>query len=124
VEFVGRVTDAELNELYARCRAFVFPGEEDFGIAPLEANASGRPVLAYAAGGALDTVADGHTGVLFGDQRVECLIEAVKRMETLHWDAAALRAHAEKFDRRVFLDQVRQFIDESAAAHAEGARFA
>ena len=74
VEFVGRVSDAELKQLYAGCRGLVFPGEEDFGIAPLEANASGRPVIAYAGGGALDTVVDGRTGVLFERQEVECLI--------------------------------------------------
>jgi glycosyltransferase involved in cell wall biosynthesis len=123
VEFVGRVSDAELKDLYARCRALVFPGEEDFGIAPLEANASGRPVIAYAGGGALDTVVDGQTGVLFGEQQVECLMHAVRRVEALAWDAAVLRTHAEKFDRRVFRDQLRAFVDESVAAHAAGARF-
>src|SRR5262249_23174023 len=81
IEFVGRVSDAELKQLYANCRGFVFPGEEDFGISPLEANASGRPVIAYAAGGALDTVVDGRTGVLFQQQRVDCLIDAVRRAE-------------------------------------------
>src|SRR5436305_1783651 len=115
---------AELKDLYARCRGLVFPGEEDFGIAPLEANASGRPVIAYAAGGALDTVVDGQTGVLFHEQRVECLMEAVKRAETISWDPAVLRAQAEKFDRQVFLRELREFVDESVAAHKAGARFA
>jgi glycosyltransferase involved in cell wall biosynthesis len=124
VEFVGRVSDAELKELYAGCRGFVFPGEEDFGIAPLEANASGRPVIAYAAGGALDTVVDGQTGVLFHEQTVEQLIEAVRRVEATHWDAAALRAHAERFDRRSFGEQFRHFVEESLAAHASGTHFA
>ncbi|TMF05260.1 MAG: glycosyltransferase family 4 protein, partial [Chloroflexi bacterium] len=87
VEFVGRVSDAELKRLYAGCRALVFPGEEDFGIAPLEANASGRPVIAYAGGGVLDTVIDGRTGVLFERQEVECLIAAVRRAEATAWDA-------------------------------------
>src|SRR5204863_4467733 len=97
VEFVGRVSDAELKRLYAACRGYVFPGEEDFGIAPLEANASGRPVIAYAGGGALDTVIDGQTGVLFEHQDVEHLIEAVRRAEATDWNADDLRAHAFRF---------------------------
>jgi glycosyltransferase involved in cell wall biosynthesis len=124
VQFVGRVSDAELKELYARCRALVFPGEEDFGIAPLEANASGRPVVAYAGGGALDTVVDGETGVLFHAQQVECLVEAIQRFEHVAWDAGTLCAHAQKFDRQVFRQQLKDFVDESVAAHAAGARFA
>jgi glycosyltransferase involved in cell wall biosynthesis len=124
VEFVGRVSDAELKQLYANCRALVFPGEEDFGIAPLEANASGRPVIAYAAGGALDTVVDGHTGVLFERQDVDSLIDAVRRTEATAWDATELRDHARKFDRQVFRERMLQFVEESVAAHAAGARFA
>jgi glycosyltransferase involved in cell wall biosynthesis len=124
VEFVGRVSDAELKELYAGCRGLVFPGEEDFGIAPLEANASGRPVIAFAGGGALDTVVDGQTGVLFERQQVECLIEAIRRAEATDWDSDTLRRHARKFDRHVFRDQLLQFVGESVAAHAAGARFA
>jgi len=124
VEFVGRVADNELKQLYAGCRALVFPGEEDFGIAPLEANASGRPVIAYAGGGALDTVVDGRTGVLFEEQQVECLIGAIRRAEATAWDSDELRAHAKRFDSQVFRDQMRQFVGESIAAHAAGARFA
>jgi len=124
VEFVGRVSDAELKDLYAGCRGLLFPGEEDFGIAPLEANASGRPVIAYAAGGALDTVVDGHTGVLFERQEVDHLIGAVRRAEATAWDSVELRQHARKFDRQVFRDQLLAFVGESVAAHAAGARFA
>jgi glycosyltransferase involved in cell wall biosynthesis len=124
VEFVGHVSDSELKQLYARCRGYVFPGEEDFGIAPLEANASGRPVIAFAAGGALDTVVDGHTGVLFERQEVDCLIAAVRRAEATAWDSVELRQHACKFDRQVFRDQLQAFVRESVAAHAAGARFA
>src|SRR5207248_10171083 len=90
IEFVGRVSDAELKQLYAGCRGLVFPGEEDFGIAPLEANASGRPVIAYAGGGALDTVIDGRTGVVFEQQDVESLICAVRRAEGIPWDPVDL----------------------------------
>jgi glycosyltransferase involved in cell wall biosynthesis len=124
VEFVGRVSDAELKQLYAGCRGLVFPGEEDFGIAPLEANASGRPVIAYAGGGALDTVIDGHTGVLFNTQQVDCLVRAVRRAEEIAWDSDELRAHARKFDRQVFRHQLLHVVEESVAAHADGVRFA
>jgi glycosyltransferase involved in cell wall biosynthesis len=123
VEFVGHVSDAELKQLYARCRGFVFPGEEDFGIAPLEANASGRPVIAYAAGGALDTVADGQTGVLFDRQEPDGLIDAVRRAEDTAWDPDALRQHARTFDRQVFRDRLLAFVGESVASHAAGVRF-
>jgi len=124
IEFCGAVSDWELKELYARCRGYVFPGEEDFGIAPLEANASGRPVVAYAGGGALDTVVDDRTGVLFEEQSVECLIEAVRRAETMDWQSDRLRDHAMRFDRSVFRSQLAAFVNESVAAHATGARFA
>jgi glycosyltransferase involved in cell wall biosynthesis len=123
IEFVGSVSDAELKELYARCRGYVFPGEEDFGIAPLEANASGRPVIAYAGGGALDTVIDGRNGVLFTEQTVEGLMDAVRRAEETAWDAEVLRSHAQRFDRSVFREQLGRFVSESIAAHATGTRF-
>jgi len=123
VEFLGRVSDAELKQLYAGCRGLVFPGEEDFGIAPLEANASGRPVVAYAGGGALDTVLDGQTGILFERQDVDSLMDAVRRAEAVAWDRVELRAHARKFDRQVFRDQLLEFVRESVAAHAAGVHF-
>ncbi|NLS76115.1 MAG: glycosyltransferase family 4 protein, partial [Chloroflexi bacterium] len=81
IRFLGRLSDAEVREQYAGCRAFVFPGEEDFGITPVEAQAAGRPVIAYAGGGALDTVLDGETGILFRDKTPEALAEAVMRCE-------------------------------------------
>lgn len=102
VQFRGRVSDQERADLFARCRAYIFPGEEDFGIAPLEANASGRPAIAYAAGGALDTVVDGETGVLFHEQTVEAVAEAIERSEGIAWDPARLRANAERFGEDVF----------------------
>src|SRR5207253_10774323 len=92
VEFVGRVPDAELKRLYAGCRALVFPGEEDFGIAPLEANASGRPVIAYAGGGVLDAVIDGRNGVLFERQEVGCLTVVVRLAAYTCWVVRGLRA--------------------------------
>jgi hypothetical protein len=81
-------------------------------------------VIAYGGGGALDTVVDGHTGVLFHSQQVDCLVEAIQRFQQVAWDAGVLRAHAERFDRQVFRQQLKDFVDESVAAHAAGTRFA
>ncbi len=102
VRFLGRVPDDDLPALYAHCRAFIFPGEEDFGISPVEAQAAGRPVVAYAAGGALDTVQDGQTGVLFHSQTTDSLTEALRKIDDLSFDSASLRDHAGQFDRETF----------------------
>jgi glycosyltransferase involved in cell wall biosynthesis len=115
VEFLGRVSEEERRSLLAGCRAFLFPGEEDFGITPLEAGASGRPTIAYAAGGALDTVVDGQTGVLFHDQSVGALASAIERSETLNWDPAAIRAHALRFDAGVFRGRFPALVEETLA---------
>ncbi|MGD2039693.1 MAG: glycosyltransferase [Anaerolineae bacterium] len=112
VRFLGRVPDSELAGLMARCRAFVFPGLEDFGITPVEAMAAGRPVVAYAGGGALDSVSEGETGVFFRDQTPESLVEAVRRFEKMNFDPVAIRAHAERFSTEVFEAELRRFIQE------------
>jgi glycosyltransferase involved in cell wall biosynthesis len=108
VEFLGRVGDAERAELYARCRASIAAGEDDFGLTPVEANASGRPAIAYAAGGALDTVVDGETGVLFHEQSVEAVAAAIERSERIAWDSTKVRANAERFSEDVFR---RRFVE-------------
>jgi len=97
VRFAGRLPDAEVTELFAQCRAFILPGMEDFGLTPLEANAAGRPVVAFAAGGALDTVRDGGTGVLFRNATSASLADALGAVSARTWDPALLRAHAESF---------------------------
>jgi glycosyltransferase involved in cell wall biosynthesis len=117
VEFVGRVSDREVAELIQGCRGFVFPGEEDFGIAPVEAQAAGRPVVAFGAGGALDTVLDGETGVHFAEQSVESLSAAVRRLESMSLDSDRIAAHARTFDTRVFRERITSFV-----AGAEGER--
>ena len=117
VQFLGRVPDADLPDLLARCKAFIFPGREDFGITPVEAQASGRPVIAFGAGGALDTVIDGETGVLFEEQTVESISAAVKRCSTLQFDPAAIRCHAEMFSTEAFKHQLTAFIEEKYADH-------
>ena len=100
---------------YSRCRALIFPGEEDLGLTPLEANASGRPVIAYRAGGALDTVVEGATGVFFDAQTPESLIAAVSACERGAWDQQTLRQHAERFSEEVFR---RRLLDVIRAAMA------
>lgn len=104
VTFRGRVSNEELRALYGECRAVLFPGEEDFGIVPVEAMASGRPVIAYGRGGALDTVAPGKSGLLFGEQTPEALREAIARFEASARDfnPAAIAAHAERFSEARF----------------------
>ncbi len=119
IEFLGTVDNATLTRLLSQCRALVFPGLEDFGIVPLEAMASGRPVIAYGRGGALETVIDGHTGYLFAEQTAEALMAAVERMEASHgdFDPQALRAFAEGFDRTVFRARLHAFFDQALTAH-------
>lgn len=119
VEFLGRLPDAELGSLYARCRALVFPGEEDFGIVPVEAQAAGRPVIAYAAGGALDTVVDGVTGVYFHRQTPEDLIDAVRRLEALDFDPRVIRSNALRFDRAVFQAQIQEIVARAWEEHRD-----
>ena len=104
VRFLGRVSDARLAELYASCRALIHPQEEDFGIVAIEAMAAGRPVIALAAGGALETVVDvrtaaSPTGLLFERQDPDCLVEAVLEFEAIQggFDPAAIRRHATQF---------------------------
>jgi glycosyltransferase involved in cell wall biosynthesis len=110
IEFLGRQPDKIVNYYAARCRALLFPGEEDFGMAPLEANAAGRPVIAYRAGGAVETVEEGVTGVFFEEPSSMSLAEAIEKFEGLRFDQYTLRRHAEKFDRTVFSFRVLQFL--------------
>lgn len=100
--FVGRADDADLAVLLGSCRALIQAGEEDFGLGPLEANAAGRPALALARGGALATVDDGRTGVLFGEPTVESLSTAMARAESIDWDPGALRRHALSYSEDAF----------------------
>ena len=110
VEFLGFVPDADLPDLLARCRAFVWPGEEDFGISPLQANAAGRPVIAYAAGGARETGVPGVTGALFAEQSVAAIIETVESFDPLSVSPAAIRRHAEQYDIALFKRRIADFV--------------
>ncbi len=106
ITFLGYVPDEELPTLLAHCKAFIFPGREDFGIAPLEAQAAGRPVIAYRAGGALDSIVEGETGVFFREATPASLAEAVLAFDAARVDPLACRANAERFSvehfRRAF----------------------
>jgi glycosyltransferase involved in cell wall biosynthesis len=98
VTVLGHVSDSEAAQYASECRALLFPGEEDFGMAPLELAAAGRPTIAYRAGGALETIVDGVTGIFFDQQDVPSLVEAILRFETMSWNPHTLRAHALQFD--------------------------
>ncbi len=110
VEFKGRLPGETVAELMAHCRAFLFPGFEDFGIAPVEAQAAGRPVIAFGRGGTLDTVNEGQTGLFFREQSVEALIEAIEQFEKMSFDSAAARANAERFSVARFKQELGDFI--------------
>ena len=118
VEMLGHVTDGQLRDLMGKARALLFPQFEDFGMAPLEANACGTPVIAYAAGGALETVIDGVTGLLCAEQDAECFMEAIKRLETLEFDRTTLRNHALQFSQDSFISRIQNVVRDAWARHS------
>lgn len=120
IEFLGWVDETTRLDLFARCRAFIFPGEEDFGITPLEVLAVGRPVIAYAAGGALETLIEGVTGRFFYQPTAAALAAAVALSRTDTIDPLVLRRHAEQFGRERFLNTFRSFVTEALTAQREG----
>jgi glycosyltransferase involved in cell wall biosynthesis len=123
VTFQGWTSDDDLARTVAGCRALVFPGEEDFGIVPVEAMAAGRPVIAYRRGGALDSVVDGETGLFFDEQTPEALAAAVRRFEAEHhrYDAGRIMRHARGFDRPHFLARIAARVARLEAERTVGA---
>ncbi len=111
IRFLGRLSDAEVLHYYTHCRALLFPGEEDFGITPLEAQASGRPVIAYGAGGALASVIDGVTGRFFREQTIESLAAVLSTFDERMFQPESIRNHALEFDTPRFQRRILQFIE-------------
>lgn len=112
VEVLGWQPRPKVREYVARCRGFVLTAKEDFGIAPVEAMAAGRPVVAYRAGGALETVIEGVTGVFFDEQTPESLVEGIQHLESLMpFDRERIRAHARQYDKTVFMERMQAYID-------------
>ena len=111
VSFLGRASDEEVEHHVARCRALLFPGEEDFGMAPVEVAAAGRPTIAYRAGGALETIVENVTGIFFDYQTPESLGDAIETFERLEWSPPTLRQHAKSFSVPVFQERFRSFLE-------------
>lgn len=122
VEFVGRVSDEELRMQYAGCEALIFPGEEDFGIVPVEAMSFGKPVIAFGRGGALDTVIEGETGVFFESANIEAICHAVEKYErtkeSFHSDV--IKNHALKFSKHSFKQKFSELVKSLTAEKVDG----
>jgi glycosyltransferase involved in cell wall biosynthesis len=118
ITFRGWLSDNEVRALLRRCRALVFPGEEDFGIVPVEAMACGRPVIAYGRGGALETIAAGETGLFHDEQTPDCLADAVERFAKTAFDPAACRRRADAFSRERFQREFAAFVSKQFAQYS------
>lgn len=112
IEFLGRISDEELRHRYSEAKAFVFPAEEDAGITVVEAMACGTPVIAYRAGGALETVKDGVSGEFFDQQTVESLRLAIQKFNADKFHIETLVEHAKKFDKKIFQKKIKDFVEE------------
>jgi glycosyltransferase involved in cell wall biosynthesis len=123
VEFLGYVPDEELPQLMAKAKAFIFPGLEDFGITPVQAEAAGRPVIAYKGGGALDTVVASVTGEFFEEQTIDSLAAVMANFDANNYDSAAIRTHALKFDTNIFKTQIDFFIQQAWIAKRTRSKF-
>ena len=110
IRFLGYVPDGELRNLYQNCRAVVFPGIEDFGMVPVEAQACGKPVVCYGKGGATESVIDGETGVYFHSQEPEALIQAVEKLDRTRWDDRLIRENSLRFSVSLFHDRMEAFL--------------
>lgn len=123
VEFLGFVQEAELPSLMAKCRALILPGLEDFGITPVQAQAAGRPVIAFGGGGALDTVIPGLTGEHFPEMTEDSLKEVWRNFDERAYNSQEIRAHARRFDTSVFVERIDAFVRQAWDAKTAGQRF-
>ena len=119
VELLKYQTDDVVRELLSRAKGFVFAAEEDFGIAPVEAQGSGTPVIAYRKGGVLETVVEGKTGMFFEEQTVESLVGALQRFEKMEFDPVLIKAHAEQFGKEQFCQKFQAFVANKWEAFCE-----
>ncbi len=110
IQLLGKVSDGEIRELYRKARAFIFPGIEDFGITPLESQACGTPVIAFGAGGALETVIENKTGLFFNEQTPEALSQAIDKHEQMDFNTTLLRKNSEKFSKENFRKKFIKFV--------------
>ena len=117
VRILGHAPEAVVREALAGASALVFPGEEDFGMTSLESQACGRPVIAYGAGGALESIVEEKTGLFFRQQTPEALMKAVKRFDKLTFDPSLIRRHAQEFDVEVFKAEIEGFLEEKVQEH-------
>lgn len=121
VVFLGKASDSEVADAMARCRAFLFPAEEDFGIVAVEAMAAGRPVIGFGRGGSIDSVIDGETGLFIQEQTAEALAAAITRCETMRFDPDRCAAHAETFSRARFKQRFKARVEDLLEARRHGA---
>ena len=112
VRFTCQITDAARRDLFACARAVIVPGEEDFGLVPIEAAAAGRPTVAFGAGGALETVVEGVTGVFFREPTAASLAQAMRSLDPAAFDVAAMRAHAQGFSAERFREKFRAVLSQ------------
>jgi len=117
IEFLGRVPDDELGGYYSKCKAFIFPQEEDFGIVAIEAMASGRPIIAYRGGDIPEHIEEGKSGIFFDSQTPEALSEAVMEFNDYDFDPEYIRSNVLKFDREIFKDNIRRYIEKEYTEH-------
>ncbi|HCU70847.1 MAG TPA: glycosyltransferase family 4 protein [Candidatus Moranbacteria bacterium] len=111
IEFLGRVSDEDLPKYYANCRAFIFPQEEDFGIVAMEALASGKPIVAFRGGDVVEHVEEGKTGIFFDNQSVNDIIQAINKLDGLKHDPHYCREKAQKFDKKIFKEKIKNYIE-------------
>jgi glycosyltransferase involved in cell wall biosynthesis len=111
IKFLGRLSDTEVVKYYSSCKGFILPGEEDFGLTPVEAQACGRPVIAYRAGGAMESIVEGSTGIFFDKQEKDSLVRAVKEFYSISFNKDVIRRNALRFDKAEFKKKIKEYVD-------------